>query len=192
MPKGVNASLRRYFSRLGVEAPPEPIAHIASAFSAREFHKFSFTAVLSDLLEATAELGQRHGLSRGQTRLLPIGALGRLVARDDDGALHDTVAKAALDAGPYGAMQWPDLISSRFSFDVIEYIDARPTYISGRVVDSTVWRLAGMPDRPKRGRRTTHRDRLGRSRVRLDLHPANSWTHHLLRWVDVTHGHQVS
>jgi phosphohistidine swiveling domain-containing protein len=136
-----NVALSEYFEALGVPPPEDPLGLLASAFSARESHKFHFTAVLSDALEALAELGVRLDLSRAEVRRLSIRRLLTAGRRGDSTATKQALLDATRRDNRHALLQWPDFISGRTNLLEVDYIEARPTYIGQRIVDAPLCHL---------------------------------------------------
>jgi phosphohistidine swiveling domain-containing protein len=144
-----NAALTRYFASLGLRAPEDPLELLASAFRSREDHKFQFTAVLSDVLEAIAEMGAHLDLSRSEVRRLSIGRL-LAAARGRDHAATQRASRGAAHRSTQQVMlQWPDFISARSSMSEVDFIEARPTFIGQQIVDASVCHLNSEPADPR-------------------------------------------
>lgn len=151
--RGVDANqiqrrLASYLRRLGVQPGPDVAGSLAAALMAREWQKFSFTGVLSDALERLAELGSRFDLTRSELRALRLGDILTLTSSGEVSALRRAVDVASGTEGTERPVQFPDFIAPSAGLRVVEYVDARATYVTSRFVDAPIWRLDGVPDHP--------------------------------------------
>lgn len=141
------AALHRYASDLGVMSGPG-LHRLAAAVAAREEHKFIFSAVLSDVLERLALLGERLGLSRSDVRALGLRPLLELARSGNvDVARHEADQARAREDLRHEIL-FPDVVLPESRLAAFEYVQARPTYVTQDVVRSRIWRLETVPDAP--------------------------------------------
>lgn len=146
--RDVAAAVTKYLTSLGVRPTINAADYLAAAMSAREFQKFTFTGLLSDVLEAMAELGSRFGLSRADVRSLTFHELLRMAKAGSRPALRAAVNAVQEKAEHRRWVQYPDFIGPSEALSIVQFIDARPTYITRRVVDAPIWRLDRVPPHP--------------------------------------------
>lgn len=111
-------------------------AAAAGAYKGREELKFGFTALLSDILRALAEVTQAAGLERRDVRRVPIGTL--LAMMDQVGSWRDfgrLVADWPTAQAPlWPRLRLPDVIFGSRDLHVISEPDTRPTFVGNQSV----------------------------------------------------------
>jgi phosphohistidine swiveling domain-containing protein len=140
-------SFAKAFARIGSSIDtPTFLSLTRKASTAREQTKFAFSAILSDVLEAIAALGEMVGLTREALSMLTLGDLTQLTAASGSlrqvELLQRTVFARHNDWTAAQAVEMPDLIFSSADLLTVRHYVARPNYITQDRVCANVLHLA--------------------------------------------------
>lgn len=123
------------------------LAFVKEAIQAREFGKFQFTRVVSDVLELIAGWGERLGLSREEVSHLSIGEI--LAARSEasnvppEDHFRELSRTNEADHRITQAVRLPFLISELSDVHVIPLLKARPNFITNKKVHGEIVCVSG-------------------------------------------------
>lgn len=147
--------LEELLHALGVDLCQRDFWRLASdAFRAREYIKFEFTAVLSDVLLLVSRAAEWSSLSRSTLSQLPIDDLLNMMRNSDDWPTFHHRIMGQLSKRPL-SVNWrlPDVIFGKTDLHVVRDIEARPTFIGSTPAEGPSRLITGdMPvDEPLTG-----------------------------------------
>ncbi|MGD8202159.1 PEP-utilizing enzyme [Ornithinimicrobium sp. W1679] len=122
-------------AELGVSDDSLLTSHMLSrAISTREWHKFSFTSLLGDVLELIADIAETGGLTRSDARKARIESI---LAAPDVAGVYQAI-EAGMSRHIVLDLAYPDMIRSHRGLQVVESAVPEPTFVTDAIVEGEV------------------------------------------------------